>query len=284
MKANSLKKIVLGLFCMFCSALLFAQDLSGDWQGVFNTDMSLVGKRRSFSMKMHLEQKGRKIKGSFWNAQLDFPDKPNVGYSISGLISKNSIAPYRMMRGQILLDNLIGETAEIFWQFDEIHYLKNDTIELLYGKWLPNNATSPRPDGAGGTFWVRKMISPQANRPDTVHKTYITRTTLIADTFRFSASSLTLNLYDNGEIDGDSVSVYVNDAPVIQHQLITAKPVILGIPVEKGKRYTISLFAENLGRIPPNTALLKIEAGALTKEIRLSASLDTNAAVIIEVE
>lgn len=284
MKVTRHKKLFVGLLFLLCSAVSFAQDLTGDWQGVFNTDMSLVGKRRSFSMKMHLEQNGRKIKGHFFNAQLDFPDKPNVGYSISGLIAKKSIAPYRMMRGQILLDNLTGETAEIFWQFDEIHYLKNDTLELLYGKWLPNNAISPRPDGAGGTFWVRRLVSPQVQLAATVHKNYIARTTSIADSVRCNTPGITLSLYDNGEIDGDTVSVYVNDTPVIQHQLIKATPVIFTLPVEKGKYYTISLFAENLGRIPPNTALLKIEAGKLIKEIRLSSTLDTNAAVVIGIE
>ncbi len=284
MKANLPEKLLICLLFSLNSAVVLAQDLSGDWQGVFNTDMSLVGKRRSFSMKMHLEQNGRKVSGTFWNAPFDFPDRPNVAYSISGLISKKSIAPYRMMRGKILLDNLPGETAEIFLQFDEIHYLKNDTAELLYGKWLPNNASSPRPDGAGGTFWVQRISWPLNSMADTAHKIYATRETIVADTFRCTAAAIKLSVYDNGEIDGDSVSVYVNDAPLVQHQLITTNPVLINLPVEKGKRYIISLFAENLGRIPPNTALLKIEAGTVMKEIRLSSSFDANAAVIIEVQ
>lgn len=284
MKASLPEKLLICLLFSLNNAVALAQDLSGDWQGVFNTDMSLVGKRRSFSMKMHLEQNGRKVSGTFLNAPLDFPDRPNVAYSISGLISKKSIAPYRMMRSKILLDNLPGETAEIFLQFDEIHYLKTDTAELLYGKWLPNNASSPRPDGAGGTFWVRRISRPQNSIADTVHKIYAERTIIVADTFRCTAAAITLSVYDNGEIDGDSVSVYVNDAPLVQHRLITTNPVTINLPVEKGKRYIISLFAENLGRIPPNTALLKIEAGAVMKEIRLSSSFDANAAVIIEVQ
>jgi hypothetical protein len=53
---------------------------------------------------------------------------------------------------------------------------------------------------------------------------------------------------------------------------------------EKGKQYLVSLFAENLGRIPFNTALLKIEGGGLMKEILLSSSFDINASVLIRVE
>lgn len=284
MKANLHKKIVTGLLCVLCSAASFAQDLSGDWLGLLNSDLILSGKFRWLSLKIHLDQNGRKVKGTFSIALPDYPENPYAAFSISGLASKKKTIPASLMRDRILIDNLPAQQAEIFLAFDDIRYLKNDTAEFLYGNWLPNGAPSSRPDGAGGTFWVKRIRSTAAPPPDTIHKTYAARTTTIADTFRCSTPVITLSVYDNGEIDGDSVAVYVNDMPLVQHQLITAKPVIISLPVEKGKRYTISLFAENLGRIPPNTTLLKIEAGNTTKELRLSSTLDTNAAVIIDVQ
>lgn len=284
MKASLYKKIFFCLLFALYNAASFAQDLSGEWQGVLNTDLILSGKFRWLSLKIHLDQNGRKINGTASFALPDYPESPLVAFNISGLAAKNKTVPTSLMRDRILIDKLPAQQAEMFLEFDDIRYVKNDTAEFLYGKWLPNGVPSSRPDGAGGTFWVKRIRPAAVPGPDTIHKAYTARTTIIADTFRCSGPVITLSVYDNGEIDGDSVAVYMNDVPLVQHQLITAKPVIISLPVEKGKRYTISLFAENLGRIPPNTALLKIEAGNITKELRLSSTLDTNAAVIIDVQ
>jgi hypothetical protein len=42
----------------------------------------------------------------------------------------------------------------------------------------------------------------------------------------------------------------------------------------------IKLFAENLGEIPPNTALMIISSGERRIELNLSASLTNNAVVV----
>ena len=86
----------------------------------------------------------------------------------------------------------------------------------------------------GGTLGTQDKAGRKNSIADTVHKIYAERTIIVADTFRCTAASITLSVYDNGEIDGDSVSVYVNDAPLVQHRLITTNPVTINLPVEKG--------------------------------------------------
>ncbi len=71
-----------------------------------------------------------------------------------------------------------------------------------------------------------------------------------------------LDLYDIGHIDGDSISVLVNKNVVVSHQLLGIKPITLYLQVDmQNPFFEIEMIAENLGSIPPNTALLVITSG-----------------------
>jgi hypothetical protein len=98
----------------------------------------------------------------------------------------------------------------------------------------------------------------------------------------FKSDSLELSLYDNGEIDGDTVSVLLNGEIIIARQGLKASAIKKTIFVPAGKldSLTLVLYAENLGKYPPNTGLLVVHDGDDTYQIRFSADLQQNAAVI----
>jgi hypothetical protein len=82
-----------------------------------------------------------------------------------------------------------------------------------------------------------------------------------------------LDFYDNGEIDGDSISVLVNQATVLSHQLLGTKPLTAYVRVDEQSPFQqVEMLAENLGRIPPNTALLIITAGAKRYRLFLTST------------
>ena len=99
----------------------------------------------------------------------------------------------------------------------------------------------------------------------------------------YNSDSLLLTLYDNGEIDGDTVSVLLNGKVIIAKQGLNIKPNVHPIYFDKDSPDSMMLvmYAENLGSIPPNTGLLVIREGASVYEVRFSADLKTNAAVIL---
>lgn len=99
----------------------------------------------------------------------------------------------------------------------------------------------------------------------------------------FKSDSLQLTLYDNGEIDGDTVSVLLNGKIIIAKQGLTTKPNIHTIYFDKDSpdSQMLVMYAENLGSIPPNTGLLVVREGAAVYEVRFSADLKTNAAIIL---
>ncbi len=99
----------------------------------------------------------------------------------------------------------------------------------------------------------------------------------------FESDSLLLTLYDNGDVDGDTVSVLMNGQIIFAKQGLSTKANSKTIYLDKGMPDTLSMvmYAENLGSIPPNTGLLVIMDGEKRYEVRFSADLKTNAAILL---
>lgn len=98
-----------------------------------------------------------------------------------------------------------------------------------------------------------------------------------------TSDSIRISLYDNGEIDGDTVTVFLNGKPVLAHQELTARALNLYLTLDNSKDVNeVSLFAENLGKIPPNTALMVVTDGISRFEVFLSSSYTQNATVRIK--
>ena len=93
--------------------------------------------------------------------------------------------------------------------------------------------------------------------------------------------SLSITLYDNAEIDGDSITLIYNDKILTTHQRLTDKPLTFVIPVTRGanSRNELVMYAENLGSIPPNTALMVIYDGRKRIELNIKSTEKTNGAV-----
>jgi hypothetical protein len=92
--------------------------------------------------------------------------------------------------------------------------------------------------------------------------------------------TIRVELYDNGEIDGDSVSLFVNGELLVQHIRLAAQPKILLIPIDKSLPVnTLLLVAENLGRLPPNTALMVVTVRGKSYNLFLSTDYKKNASV-----
>ena len=92
---------------------------------------------------------------------------------------------------------------------------------------------------------------------------------------------INLKLYDNGAVDNDSVSIFYNGRLLLSHQRLSEKAIELNIQLEEGvTQHEITMFAENLGTIPPNTALVVVTAGNKRYELHSKASLEENAVLI----
>ncbi len=72
-----------------------------------------------------------------------------------------------------------------------------------------------------------------------------------------SGDSIELRFYDNAEIDGDSISLFLNGTLLFQHIKLTGNAYIIKLPVsDMGASNELTMVAENLGAIPPNTSYM----------------------------
>ena len=109
------------------------------------------------------------------------------------------------------------------------------------------------------------------------------RVTDPSETIYFKSDSISIALYDNGEVDGDTVSVIINDEMFIEKQGLRSSAFrkTFYIPQDQGDSLLVVLFANNLGKYPPNTGLLQIKDGDDIFYVRFKADLDKNAAIVL---
>ncbi len=99
-----------------------------------------------------------------------------------------------------------------------------------------------------------------------------------------NSNTIKIDIYDDGTIDNDIVSVYFNNALVLEKKALTVNAYTITLNLEEGKTNELILFADNVGDIPPNTALMIITDGLNRYEVRLSADLKNNASVRFELK
>lgn len=99
------------------------------------------------------------------------------------------------------------------------------------------------------------------------------------------AGEIRIDLYDNGEIDGDTVSIYHNNVLIVSRQRLSLKPISFRIAINPEQpHHELVMVAENLGSIPPNTSLMVVSAGAKRYEVYISSNEQKNAKVIFDLK
>lgn len=108
-----------------------------------------------------------------------------------------------------------------------------------------------------------------------------TRENLELKTLEVASTRLSITLYDNGVFDHDTVSIFLNKDPVLLHHEVSPAGKNFVIEIDPTKDNELSIYAENLGEIPPNTALLVLNDGKNRYEINLLSTLKTNGVIRI---
>ncbi len=122
---------------------------------------------------------------------------------------------------------------------------------------------------------VQKVVRPAAE--------VALRKTDVIRTIDFKSDSLTLALYDNGIVDGDTVSVLLNGEVIIPKLGLTEQAFrkVIKIPPGLGDSLQLVIYAENLGTIPPNSGLIIIEDGTDRYEVGFEGDMKRSPAVTL---
>lgn len=129
---------------------------------------------------------------------------------------------------------------------------------------------------------ARPVVKEKPNRilmPNAI----LTRANPVIKKIETPAAEMVIDLYDNGEIDGDTVSIYHNNELIVSRARLSAKPVSFKVTVDsKNPHHEVVMVANNLGSIPPNTSLMIITARGKRYEVFISSSEEKNAKIVID--
>ena len=116
-----------------------------------------------------------------------------------------------------------------------------------------------------------------------VNNQYKQRENVVLEEIEVETDSVRVDIYDNGEVDGDSVSLFFNDKLLASTQRLSTKSIHMDVKLDSTREYNeLAMFADNLGSIPPNTALMIVYDGSKRYEVRLSSNLSQNGVLRIK--
>lgn len=132
---------------------------------------------------------------------------------------------------------------------------------------------------------ITTPINPVVKKPaeDVIKKSAVIegRKSEFSQEVNFKSDSLVLSLYDNGEIDGDTVSVYMNGEVIMASQGLKSAAIRKTIYLPEGSEtFTLVMFAESLGKYPPNTGLLVIRDGNDVYNLRFSSDFQKSSGIV----
>jgi hypothetical protein len=116
--------------------------------------------------------------------------------------------------------------------------------------------------------------------PPTIEEKFVTRKKILTTEIPVSGDSVILSFYDNAEIDGDSISLFLNDKLIFSHIRLTGSAYTIRLAVaELQESNELIMVAENLGSIPPNTSYMIAMVGDKRFDARLESTEGSSAMI-----
>jgi hypothetical protein len=121
---------------------------------------------------------------------------------------------------------------------------------------------------------------PKNNPTITIPSTTRSRENELVKTVTVTNEDISVRLYDNGEIDGDTISVYLDGKPILSNKGLSTQPITVHLKMdESNPDHVLVMVAENMGRIPPNTSLMIVQDGDKRYSVSITSTEQKNAMV-----
>jgi hypothetical protein len=300
-----MKKFCLTSFTAFLSFLSFSQNsIGGQWFGT--ADVQITGDVNNYMTEVTFEEKGKTITGHFnyyfrdtyqsvelsatYNQQsqsLIVKEFPMLHYANTNTANGVDV----MMEGELKLKkSRVETTLEGYFVPTKKYRNSAPEIKVLLKRYTEEMMEEDKKTRMLDSM-THQMEMEKIKTQQLVIPTVSVKDVLLIDAFKgrrntiqqvivTDADSVTIKLYDNGDIDNDSVSVFMNGGVVKANQMLKEKATVVEVKFDASKDINdVTLFADNLGLYPPNTAMLIMEVEGQRYEVHLSSSLINNATV-----
>lgn len=269
------RRIIFFIVLLF-PILIQAQDINGIWKG--KLVMAPGGCFPVYNIELQIQVAGTRITGTAYH----FSDSLNyVKESFDGIIRNDSNEIVIQEKGIITFR--IREDCVPCVKRYVLSYHKGGgnvvTEEQLRGSWTgkaTDGKTACDPGTLVLTRFDKSTFKPEFKLPPTLTN----RKVELVKEIKVDTGLITIDFYDNGTIDGDTISVYANGMPVITGKRLTTKPITMSLRIDlKRTEQEVIMVGENLGSIPPNTALMIVNAGDKRYQLYLTSDEQKNAMV-----
>jgi len=265
-----------------------AQDFKGVWHGYLDTDLQ---NRKTLNVNyiLHIKDQDNNIVNGKAYIYRDNPLQAEGILDFIGVINKGSL---RVNELKILHSKIPSDTARFLCIKDlKLSFRRENGIDNLTGTFtgVGENSIACYP---GNAYLQRFTDSNKQNIPEN----YLTAILLDARdpnvflqtklarpiVIEITENVVRLELKDYLKEDGDIVSVYHNRRPFIRNQLIVNNPSTHTLRLNRSQElHEIILYAENLGKIPPNTSNLRIYDGVKEHQVLIRSSKEVSAVVYL---
>ena len=302
-------KTLLSFLIAFTSILCQAQEINGSWYG--HAEVMMQGTNNNYLAEMVIKQKGNEVQGvmgyyfkntyqSFlvrgtYDAKtrmIEIRDIPVMYYRSS--TSKPTVSCIMDFQAQLLVSKVKTQLKGNFLRDERYRYTCPD-LEIVFFKDLNETNTDSllREAVAVKKIWSpvleEVVVTPtlvaekkESLQAEPVVAQFAERKPYLLKEIEVVSDSVRITLYDNGDIDGDTVSVFYNKIPILKHQGLDVQGVNIYLYLDSTIAvHEISLFAETMGSIPPNTALMIITDGVNRYELFSTSNLSLNGTVRI---
>jgi hypothetical protein len=134
------------------------------------------------------------------------------------------------------------------------------------------------PKGTVQSMSGDSMVSMNRHFPTVTPRVLLDRSTTLVRSITVHTKEVVLNIYDDGAIDNDTISVYLDNRQVIDHAMLTDRPLVVTLHLDDDNDFhELVLVADNEGTIPPNTSLMIVKAGDKEYKVNITSSLQKNA-------
>lgn len=292
-------KAALLLVLIAVSEHSYSQQLNGNWYGLGNVLTN--GESSSYMAELKLKQKGKLVTGTFSYYFRDSLFTTKLTGSYDAQARKLQIDPlpviyYRSTSTLLGVDCYMTGSFTLLSSRTETSLNGRFTSDAAHRYTVPDLlfrfrfsvdtaaiAVETGLEPVDSTSLARKDNTDSVKTSDTAVLTredFLARPKTYAKDLEISAPFVRIELYDNGTVDNDMISLFVNNKEVLHKASLTHKAIKLTVPLDPRLPYTeLSMYAENLGTIPPNTAAMIIYDGNTRHELILTSDLDKSATI-----
>jgi hypothetical protein len=264
LEASFILQVVTGISC-------YGQSITGEWIGIVEKN-AIFCKNPTLYLTLKQSNNGNVTGYLIYN----YGKQEYEQFAVSGIfdLAKRNVVLIEDTLVESTFIDAISNSAigKLFLRFQD-----PDSLTLLKGKWSDKTDNFVKANSFAVSFKkVNETFPAITERRNDIRDSILLR--------YYPEDSIRIQIFDNGVIDNDTISLYLNETCLLFKQRISFIPVSVAFTMAyKSDELLLKLVAENYGDIPPNTAAIRIIANKNNYLFNVLSTKWINGSILIRI-